>query len=159
MERDIVTVGSHLEEVLRFKSANVTNLYSENIQTLIDDMIDTVAKKGIGLSAPQVGTPLRIVVINLTGNKHVLVNPNILHKWGTEPVMNESCLSIPGVSADVPRMEHVEVEYRNRRGALRTMKANDLLARVIQHEVDHLDGVLFLERVRDESTIKREGTK
>ncbi len=141
--REIVLLG---DPVLRQKAKRVTR-FDQSIQQLIDDMIETLqAAPGLGLAAPQVGVPLRIAVIDVEQQVTVLCNPEILEMEG-EHEPEEGCLSIPGYVANVKRALKVTVRARNRRGKPIKIKADSLLAHVIQHEVDHLDGILFIDRL------------
>ncbi len=134
------------DPVLRQKAKRVTR-FDPSIQQLIDDMIETLRDApGLGLAAPQVGVPLRIVVIDVDEKITVLCNPEITAMEGEyEP--EEGCLSIPGYVANIKRALKVTVKARNRRGKEIKIKADELLAHVIQHEVDHLDGILFIDRL------------
>jgi peptide deformylase len=109
------------------------------------------AAPGIGLAAPQIGVPLRVAVIDLTGGKKggellTLVNPEIVEREGMQ-LEDEGCLSLPGFTATVPRPTRVVVRAYDRRGTPQTIDGADLLARALQHELDHLDGKLFLDRI------------
>jgi peptide deformylase len=123
------------------------------IQTIIDDMIDTMyAAPGIGLAAPQIGVPLRIFVVDLSvGHKAddlmVFINPVIVELDGVQ-LEEEGCLSVPGFNATVARPSVAIVSGLDRSGTQRTVEGRDLLARAFQHELDHLDGKLFLDRIR-----------
>ncbi|MHB0868135.1 MAG: peptide deformylase [Chloroflexota bacterium] len=141
--RPIVLLG---DPVLRQKAKRVTR-FGQSIQQLIDDMIETLrAAPGVGLAAPQVGVLLRVVVIDIEDEITVLCNPEITEMEGEyEP--EEGCLSIPGYVANVKRALKVTVKARNRRGKEIKIKADELLAHVIQHEADHLDGILFIDRL------------
>ncbi|MGE5618019.1 MAG: peptide deformylase [Sphingomonadaceae bacterium] len=141
--RPIVLLG---DPVLRQKAKRVTR-FDPSIQQLIDDMIETLrAAPGLGLAAPQVGVLLRVVVIDVDDKITILCNPEITEMEGEyEP--EEGCLSIPGYVANVKRALKVTVKARNRRGKEIKIKADGLLAHVIQHEVDHLDGILFIDRL------------
>ncbi len=126
---------------------------TDDVQTLINDMIETMyAAPGIGLAAPQVGVPLRIFVVDLSlGHKAdellVFVNPVFLERDGVQ-LEEEGCLSVPGFNATVARPQRAVVQGLDRHGDTRTVEGTDLLARAFQHEMDHLDGKLFLDRVR-----------
>jgi len=126
---------------------------TDEIVSLIDDMIDTMyAAPGIGLAAPQVGVSLRIFVIDLSIGRNaadlmVFVNPTLVECDGMQ-LEEEGCLSVPGFNATVARPSRVVVRGRDRSGAERTVEGTELLARAFQHEMDHLDGKLFLDRVR-----------
>ncbi len=141
--RPIVLLG---DPILRQKAKRITR-FDPSIQQLIDDMIETMrAAPGTGLAAPQVGVPLRVVVIEVDEQVTVLCNPEITELQGEyEP--EEGCLSIPGYVANVKRALKVTVKARNRRGKEIKIKADGLLAHAIQHEVDHLDGILFIDRL------------
>ncbi len=141
--RPIVLLG---DPILRQKAKRVSR-FDQSIQQLIDDMIETLqAAPGVGLAAPQVGVPLRVVVIDVEDQVTVLCNPEITEMEGEyEP--EEGCLSIPGYVANVKRALKVTAKARNRRGKVIKIKADGLLAHAIQHELDHLDGILFIDRL------------
>ena len=149
MIRPILKFG---EAPLHEVAADVGPLTDE-IQTLINDMVETMyAAPGIGLAAPQIGVPLRIFVIDLSlGHKAdellVFVNPVFLERDGVQ-LEEEGCLSVPGFNATVARPQRAVVQGLDRQGEMRTVEGTDLLARAFQHEMDHLDGKLFLDRVR-----------
>ncbi len=149
MIRPIVKYG---DPVLA-RPAQVVPEVTDEIRTLIDDMIDTMyAAPGIGLAAPQVGVPLRVCVIDITGGKRggeviALVNPEFVERTGMQ-LEEEGCLSVPGHNATVARPERVVVRGLDRNGAPVTYEGTGLLARAFQHELDHLEGTLFLDRLR-----------
>ena len=136
------------DEILKKKSREVEEI-DEKIQTLIDDMIETMYKyNGVGLSAVQVGILKRVVVIDIddgTGVK-VLINPKIIKTKGEQEV-EEGCLSFPNQYAKMVRPKEVTVEALDRNGKKITIKAKDLLAQAIAHECDHLDGIVFVEKI------------
>jgi peptide deformylase len=140
------------EPPLHIRAADVGELTGD-IQKLIDDMIDTMyAAPGIGLAAPQVGVSLRIFVIDLSlghkpGDLMVFINPEFIELEGMQ-LEEEGCLSVPGFNATVARPMRAVVRGLDRNGMMRTVEGTDLLARAFQHEMDHLDGKLFLDRVR-----------
>jgi len=123
------------------------------IETLIQDMVETMyAAPGIGLAAPQIGVPVRVCVIDLSVGKKsgalvTLINPEFVERAGMQ-VEEEGCLSVPGFTASVARPSHVVVRGLDRQGRPTTIEGTGLLARALQHELDHLDGVLFLDRLR-----------
>jgi peptide deformylase len=125
----------------------------EQIDALIGDMVDTMyAAPGIGLAAPQIGVNLRVAVIDLSVGKRAddlltLVNPEFVDRTNMQ-VEDEGCLSVPGFTAAVARPARVVVRALDRHGRPRTIEGTGLLARALQHELDHLDGALFLDRVR-----------
>jgi len=121
---------------------------------LIRFMINTMqAASGVGLAANQVGKPLRIVVIQVPEEEvMVLINPEIVEMKGERLVM-EGCLSVPGYQAEVTRAESVKVKARGRHGKLIRKKAADLLAQVMQHEIDHLNGILYIDYLQDKTKL------
>jgi len=133
--------------------------FDEKLHSLLDEMAQSMySAKGIGLAAPQVGQLVRVFLIDLgpqesdsTGKLYELINPNILGGEG-EVAFEEGCLSLPGVTAEVHRKNRITVAYQDRQGAPRTLKADQLLAVAIQHENDHLDGILLIDRI---SPLKR----
>jgi peptide deformylase len=135
---------------LRMHSVKVKRI-DANIRTLIDDMIDTMrANNGIGLAAPQVGVLLRVVVCEYTDeeteevHQTILVNPEITAKEG-EYDAEEGCLSIPGYYGVVPRAVSVSVKGKDRQGKDVKIKTDGTLAHILQHEIDHLDGILYID--------------
>ena len=120
----------------------------KKIKKLLDDMLDTMEiADGVGLAAPQVGVSLRIIIIDIGDGVIELINPVITESTGSE-LGNEGCLSIPGVFGEVERFAEVTVEGFNRFGKKVKIKGNDLLGRALQHEIDHLDGILFIEKAQ-----------
>jgi peptide deformylase len=148
-ERPVVKIPA---PVLRQKALEVSKL-TKKTQALIDDMTKAMKKaNGIGLAAPQLGQLQRVIVVaGPTGKTIALINPVIVKAEGEE-IGQEGCLSIPGLYGDVKRAAHVEVEAVDRRGNEVTVEFEGLPARVAQHEIDHLDGVLFIDKV-DISTL------
>src|SRR5439155_15630597 len=124
-----------------------------DIQQLVDDLIQTMyAAPGIGLAAPQVGVPLRIFVVDLSVGRNpadlmTFINPEFVERDGMQ-LEEEGCLSVPGFNATVARPARAVVKGLDRDGHERSVEGIDLLARAFQHEMDHLDGLLFLDRVR-----------
>lgn len=132
--------------VLREASAPVTEV-TEEVRRLVDDMFETMdAAEGVGLAANQVGLALRIAVVDAEGSRFAMINPVISEASGKESE-EEGCLSIPDVYAEVTRPERVVLEAIGRDGLPFRIEAGGLMARAIQHEIDHLDGILFLDRL------------
>lgn len=135
------------DAVLKQKAAAVTKI-DRKIRTLLDDMAETMYKAdGVGLAAPQVGVSKRIVVIDAGDGLIELINPEITEQSGWE-IGNEGCLSVPGVFGDVERFAEVTVEALNRNNKKFTITGTGLLARALQHEIDHLEGILFIEKAK-----------
>ena len=151
------------DEVLRTPAKRIGKV-DESVRELARQMLLSMyAAKGIGLAAPQVGVHQQLLVIDLDLENPatppmVLINPEITAEGGSICTYEEGCLSIPGVYLDVVRPSVVEVSYRCEMGRSRRLKADGLLARCIQHEMDHLNGVLFVDRVSDAASLE-EGLK
>jgi len=154
----ILDVKKFPEDVLKKKALPVEMSDIAGIQRLIDDMIETMYDAhGIGLAAPQVGFSKRVIVIDVSTKEErhpiiVLINPEIVEADGFID-SEEGCLSIPGFVSTIRRAEKVVVKGINRKGEPVKMEGTGLLSRAIQHEIDHLDGILFVDRM---SLIKRE---
>ena len=155
MVREIVV---YPDKRLKLISKEVES-FNGALHDLIDDMYDTmIARNGVGLAAIQVGVDLRALIINIPleneDNEHdqpkentlEMINPVIIEKDGSEK-FQEGCLSIPGIYEEVERAKHVKVEYFDREGNRHEIEDNDFLAIAIQHEMDHLDGKVFIEKL------------
>lgn len=126
---------------------------SEDLNRLLDDMVETMHDaNGVGLAAPQVGNNIRVLVIDVFFPEedrrefHELINPEIVSSRGFQ-VGEEGCLSVPGFFANIRRKEHIRVSALDRAGERFTIDAEGMLSRVLQHEIDHLDGILFFDRL------------
>jgi peptide deformylase len=151
----VLRIRTNPDPVLRKKAKRVTDI--ESVQRLIDDMVETLtAAPGVGLAANQVGAPLRIIVIRIPEEEDVitLINPEIVEKTGERCVM-EGCLSIPGYQAEITRSESVKVRGRDRHGKLVRKKATELLAQALEHEIDHLNGILYIDYIQDKDELLR----
>jgi peptide deformylase len=160
----VLTVRKYGDPVLRRKAQPVAAV-TPALEQMIADMIDTMYEEvGIGLAAPQVGISLRLMVVSDLEGRHAfpLVNPVITERRG-EVTAEEGCLSLPGIFAPVTRSEWVKVEGQDLAGAPIVLEGRGLRARVFQHEIDHLDGILFIDhldsmaRDRIKRKIKKEG--
>ena len=152
--REIVSLP---EPVLRKKARKVTD-FGPELQTLIDDMVETMrVAPGVGLAAPQVDASVRVIVVEygeedeeetavIPPKLYTVVNPEITRFSTESEVGSEGCLSIPGFAGDVERPLGITIKGQNRRGQPIRIKAEGWLARIFQHEIDHLDGVLFVDR-------------
>jgi len=139
------TIRTNGDEILRKKSKVVDNI-NQRVLLLIKDMKETMYNsKGIGLAAPQVGILKRIVVIDIGEGPITLINPEILQMEGSQ-LASEGCLSIPGVQKNVERPEIVKVKGLNETGEEVIIDAEGLFARAICHEIDHLNGILFIDK-------------
>jgi peptide deformylase len=152
----IVTPWDENSEVLR-RTARRVRTFDGQLHQLLDNMVETMREaKGVGLAAPQIGVDQRITVIEYpededrpdeTMHRYELINPEIVKTKGSE-VAQEGCLSLPGLAADVERATYVLVKAQDRYGKEVRFKAYDWLARIFQHEIDHLHGVLMTERAK-----------
>ncbi len=148
-----------IRPILRYGDRDLTTraapvaAFDEELHRLIDDMIETMyAAPGVGLAATQVGVPLRVFVVDTSvgrtnGELITLVNPELVKRDGMQ-LEEEGCLSVPGFNATVLRPSRVVLRGFDRTGAERMVEGKDLLARAFQHEMDHLDGLLFVDRLR-----------
>jgi peptide deformylase len=157
--REIITLG---HQTLRHRARKVTR-FGPEVQQLVDDMIETMrAAPGVGLAAPQVNVLERVIVVELPADEeeglpaelYAMVNPEIVKASRDVQEDTEGCLSIPGYVGEVSRSVEVVVRGQDANGRPVRVKARDYLARIFQHEIDHLEGVLFIDRVTDPSKIR-----
>jgi len=142
---DIITYGN---EILARKAEPVKDI-DDGVRRLAQGMLEAMAGKGIGLAGPQVASPLRVFVTDVEGDKpRIFINPEIVLTSQELVTIEEGCLSLPRLYIDVIRPEFVRVQAWNEKGRPFTVETDGLLARVIQHENDHLDGVLFIDRLK-----------
>ncbi len=142
--------------ILKQKSKRVRTI-DGSIQKLIGDMIETMhsVPGRVGLAAPQIGTPLRVIVIGIPGEEEIaLINPEILRRKG-ERLINEGCLSVPGYVGEIKRAESVTVKGRDQSGREIRIRADELLAQVLEHEIDHLNGALYVDRVESPDKLRQ----
>jgi peptide deformylase len=144
------------DPVLRKKAHKVT-IFDSDLQNLIDDMVESMREApGVGLAAPQIGVSMRVVVVeygkeddeNAPLKLYMLVNPEITRASDTLVTGTEGCLSVPGYAGEVARLEEITVKGQNRLGKTVRIKAKGWLARIFQHEIDHLDGILYTDRAK-----------
>ncbi len=153
---EIIQLG---HPILRSQAQNVDNIHSPQIQSLIDNLLTTViAANGVGIAAPQVAARDRLFIVASRPNSRypnapqmqptAMINPQML-ATSLELVTGwEGCLSIPGIRGLVPRYQAIEVEYSDRTGKLHKQELTDFVARIFQHELDHLDGIVFVDRLQ-----------
>lgn len=151
----VLQLRFHPDPVLRHKAKRVTKI-DEKITQLIDDMIDTMhATGGVGLAAPQVGVSLRVAVIEMPGEETiVLVNPEIVKRAG-EMEVTEGCLSVPGYRGEISRSAKVTAKGLDRRGKQIRVKGEGLLAEALEHEIDHLNGILYIDHLASADDLER----
>ena len=149
------------QETLRTPANRIVKV-DDSIRKLAKDMLITMySAKGIGLAAPQVGVQKRILVIDLNfedpeSPPNVFINPEIISSSASVDTYEEGCLSIPGVYLNVVRPSSIKLSYRDEMGRPKKMNAEGLMARCIQHEIDHLNGVLFVDKVTDQDELKKQ---
>jgi len=151
----VLKIRTNPDPALRKKAKKIGSV-DDSVRKLIDDMIETMQEAyGVGLAANQVGIPLRIVVIQIPEQEVlVLVNPVIVETKGERMVI-EGCLSVPGYQAEVSRAESVRIQARDRNGKLFRKRGTELLAQALQHEIDHLNGVLYIDYLKDKSQLMK----
>ncbi len=145
----LLPVKHYPDPVLKKKAEHLTE-FGNKEQKLFDDMIETMhVEDGVGLAAPQIGISKRILIACPTakqGEEYVMVNPKILESSGRE-AGPEGCLSLPGITGDVTRFKKIKLQFQDRFGKVITADLRDFFARIIQHEIDHLDGILLIDRL------------
>ncbi len=143
------------DPILRQKSKRVRAI-DGSIQRLIGDMIETMhSAGGVGLAAPQIGVPLRVIVIGIPEEEDIaLINPEIVRRSG-ERLVDEGCLSIPGYIGQIKRAESVRVKGRDPSGKEIRIKADELLAEALEHEIDHLNGVLYIDYLESMDKLRK----
>lgn len=143
------------EPVLRQKAKRVSRI-NGSVQRLIDNMIETMQQaNGVGLAAPQVGVPLRVIVLQMPDEEPVvIINPELVKSAGEQEV-TEGCLSIPGYFAEIKRSASVTVKGKDRHGKAIRIKATGLKAEALEHELDHLNGVLYIDYLESQDDLHR----
>jgi len=143
------------DPVLRQKAKRVSRI-DKSIQRLIDDMVETMQQaNGVGLAATQVGISLRVAVLQMPDEEPMaIINPEIVKRDGEQEV-TEGCLSIPGYFGELKRSASVTVKGRDRQGKAIRIKATDLMAEVLEHEIDHLDGTLYIDHLESQDKLHK----
>ena len=163
-QRQVIQLGN---PILRRQFQPVVNVQDARIQQLIDDLIATaIQTNGVGIAAPQVAEPDRLFIVASRPNPRyphapemeptAMINPRILSHTDERVKGWEGCLSIPGIRGLVPRYQAIEVEYSDRDGKQHQREFTDFVARIFQHELDHLDGIVFLDRVENTQDLMTE---
>ena len=159
--RRVYTLG---DPILRKKAKKVKQ-FNKDLKTLVDDMVETMhASVGMGLAAPQVGISEQVIVVQVpdeyeeeqdAGKLFALVNPEIISASEEQEAGDEGCLSIPGIVGEVTRSCKIKLKAQSLKGMPVRITAEGYLARAFQHEIDHLDGVLFIDRIETPETLRR----
>ena len=143
------------DDILKKKARPVKEI-NANIIALLDDMMETLIEKdGVGIAAPQVGVLKRVAIVSHEDETYELINPEILEMEGSQ-ICNEACLSVPGRSGDIDRPFKMTVKALNRDGEEYTVTVDDFLASVFSHEIDHLEGILFLDKATSVQFLNQE---
>lgn len=143
--RNIVLEG---DEILKKRAREVTEI-NDHVISILDDMIETMRdQEGVGIAAPQVGVLRRIIVVETEEDYVEIINPEILESSGSQH-SDEACLSVPGIIGMVERPDYIKVKGLNRKGEEFEVEARDFYARALCHEIDHLNGVLFVDKAVD----------
>lgn len=151
----VLKIRTNPDPVLRKKARKIAAI-DDSVRKLIDDMIETMQDAcGVGLAANQVGVPLRVVVIQVPDEEVlVMVNPVVVEAKG-ERLVIEGCLSVPGYQAEVTRAETVRVQARDRNGKIFRKRGSELLAQAMQHEIDHLNGILYIDYLASQDQLQK----
>jgi peptide deformylase len=151
----ILPIRTLPEPVLRQKSKRISNIDS-SVRRLIADMRETMhTARGVGLAAPQVGTLLRLIIIGIPEEEDiVLINPQIVRRSG-ERLVDEGCLSVPGYVGQIKRAESVTAKGRDQNGKEMRIKADNLLAQALEHEIDHLNGILYIDHLESMDKLRK----
>ena len=155
----ILTILTIPNPILRKKSEDISlkKLAEKKLQVLALNMAKTMKEKdGIGLAAPQVGDNIRLITVNTKEGVLILINPKITKKSFAKEWAEEGCLSVPGVYGKVKRSKKINCIYLDTSGEKKKISAEGLLARVIQHEIDHLDGILFIDKAKEINKVNLE---
>lgn len=152
----MLKVITYDDELLNKKSEKIDKI-DKNVKMLAQDMFEVMYfSNGIGLAAVQVGILKRMFVVDVPDHgKYVMINPKIIEKSKDVVIYEEGCLSLPGIANEIERAKIITVEYQDLDGNKKTLKAADLLATCIQHEYDHLEGILFIDRLSPERRLKK----
>ena len=151
----VITIRVLPDPVLRQKAKRVRTI-DGSIRKLIADMVETMhAAPGVGLAAPQVGVPLRVIVLGMPEEEDIaIINPQIVRRTG-ERLVNEGCLSVPGYVGEIKRAESVRAKGRDQNGKEIRIKADELLAQALEHEIDHLNGVLYIDHLESPDKLRK----
>jgi peptide deformylase len=155
MTMAILPIRTIPDPVLRQKAKRV-KIIDKSVRKLVSDMQETLrTASGVGLAANQVGVTLRLIVINLPKNEcKVIINPEVIRRIGSR-IVNEGCLSIPGYVGEIKRSEMVRVKAQDARGKEIRIKADGLLAEVLEHEIDHLNGILYVDHLESQDKLRK----
>jgi peptide deformylase len=153
----MIKILTNPNPILRKKAEKIKDITTKEMQKLIPEMIETMlTKDGVGLAAPQIGQSVRLITVRYKDGTLVMGNPKIIKKSLVKEWDEEGCLSVPNVYGEVKRCKKITVKYLDDQGKEKQLSGEGLLARVIQHETDHLDGILFIDKARNLRKIENE---
>jgi len=153
----MLKIIKHPNPILRKKAKRIEDVSDDEVQKLIPELTDLMLRSdGLGIAAPQVAKSIRLIVVRVRDDNLALINPKIISRSILKEIDEEGCLSVPNVYGQVKRCKKITVKYQDPQGKLRKLSGQGLLARVIQHETDHLDGVLFIDKAKHLRKIENE---
>ncbi len=146
----------HLPDPVLRQKAKRVSVIDSSIQRLIDDMVETMQQEnGVGLAAPQVGVSLRVVVVRMPDEEPIaIINPKMVKRAGEREV-TEGCLSVPGYAGEIKRAISVTVKGQNRQGKAIRLKGTELMAEALEHELDHLNGILYIDHLESQDKLHK----
>ena len=147
----ILSIITNPNPILRKKSKNIKleDIKNPIFSAFLKDFKATMKEKdGVGLAAPQIGQNIRLIVVTDHDKEIIMINPEITKKSWKKTTEEEGCLSVPNFFGEVSRAKKINCQFLDNKGRLKKIQAKDFLARVIQHEIDHLDGILFIDRIK-----------
>jgi peptide deformylase len=143
----ILPIITYPNKILETKTKEISDIKNPEIKELIFNMLETLeANRGLGLAANQVGKSLRLCIIKFEGKTHILINPKIKNRSWKKTIFEEGCLSFPGLYFPVKRYTKITIEAQDRKGNKFLLRSEGMLSRALQHEIDHLDGIVFISR-------------
>lgn len=146
----MLKIITHPNPILRQKAKPIKDIADSELQNLIPEMVELMLKAdGLGLAAPQIAKSIRLIIIRYKDDNLAMINPKITAKSILKEVDEEGCLSVPNIYGQVKRCKKITVKFQDPSGKLKKMTGEGLFARVIQHEIDHLDGVLFIDKAKN----------
>lgn len=146
----MLKIITHPNPILRQKAKLIADVSDAKIQKLIPELAELMlASDGLGIAAPQVAQSVRLIIVRYKDGNLAMLNPKITSRSILKEIDEEGCLSVPNTYGQVKRCKKITVKYQDERGKIHKLAGQGLLARVIQHEVDHLDGVLFIDKAKD----------
>ncbi|MFH1326127.1 MAG: peptide deformylase [Candidatus Falkowbacteria bacterium] len=145
----LLNIITHPNDILRKKCVEIKKVDEQTRQLILDMEKTMLEKDGIGLAAPQIGQNINLILINTKDGPIHMINPKITRKSWFKSIEEEGCLSLPTIFGKVKRSKKIRVIYNDKNNSRHKLKAEGMFARVVQHEVDHLNGVLFIDHIKD----------